>query len=195
MLAGQGSDLINVTGTGNTTSAIRVEGGDHNNGDLLTITNVTAGTTSVIPGATPDSRTVTSPNGTIQFDTMEFLQLNAAGGNNFLNVQGTNDNDTFAIQNISGNSVWLNDRAVVNFTNYQTVNLFLFGDDIQRCPQRFGGVTASTCSAAMRPPTTRSSSAEPPPEYRDLAPTAVDAATITGLGRRSASRLPNTSLR
>src|SRR5262249_30222705 len=54
-----------------------------------------------------------------------------AGGGNTLAMQGTNGNDTIALQNLGqADRAWVNNRAVVTFANYGTVNLNgQFGDD------------------------------------------------------------------
>ena len=149
--AGDGNDTINISGTTNNSQALNVQGGSpsSNTGttaDTLNVTMTTAGTTAVAPGATPDAGVVTSPDGTTEFSGLEFVTVTGtAAGANTLNGQGTNGSDTMALQSLGGaNRIWVNDRAVVSFANYQTVNLNgLFGDDIfSVTPNGLAGVTA-----------------------------------------------------
>ncbi len=136
MNAGDGNDTINVTGTTASGQIINIQGGSPTSNalassDVLNITMSTAGTTAAAPGATPDAGLITSPDGTTGYSGIESFNLTGlAAGANTINVQGTHDNDTIALQLINGNRVWINDRAVYTFANYPTVNINgLFGDD------------------------------------------------------------------
>lgn len=147
--AGDGNDTINVSGTTASGQIINILGGSPTSNalgssDILNITMSTAGTTAAAPGATPDAGLITSPDGTTGYSGIESFNLTGlAAGANTINVQGTHDNDTIALQLINGNRVWINDRAVYTFANYPTVNINgLFGDDkINILPIGLVGVT------------------------------------------------------
>lgn len=152
--AGLGGDAINVSGTGGT--PLTVDGGDPTSNaggvtDTLNITYPTAGAvTTVAPGATPDAGTINNTSdGLTAFSHIEFISLTATGAANTLVANGTNGNDSIALQFLGGaNRIWVNDRAVVSFSTYQTVNLNgLFGDDtFSVSPVGLTGVTAINVS-------------------------------------------------
>ena len=75
--AGDGEDIINISGTTSGTQIINVDGGiptaNAVASDRLTITMSAAGTSGVVPGSTPDSGAVTSPNGQTNFSGIEFI--------------------------------------------------------------------------------------------------------------------------
>ena len=132
VLAGDGDDTINVSGTTTNSQVININGGDPTASDTLTITMTTSGATTVSPGATPDAGVIATPDGSTTFSGIEAITVTgAAAGANTLTAQGTNANDTIAIQRIGGTDrVWVNNRAVVTFANYAIVNLNgIFGDD------------------------------------------------------------------
>ena len=147
--AGDGNDTINLSGTTASNQVVNILGGAPTSNalgasDILNIAMSTAGTTAVAPGATPDAGLITSPDGTTAYSGIESFNLTGlAAGANTINVQGTHDNDTIALQFIAGNRVWINDRAVYTFSNYPTVNINgLFGDDkINVLPIGLVGVT------------------------------------------------------
>src|SRR5262249_12483127 len=132
VLAGDGDDTINVSGSTSNNQIININGGDPTASDTLTVTMSTAGATSVLPGATPDAGVITSPNGSTTFSGIEAITVTGtATGTNILNTPGTNANDTIALQHTGGaDRISVNNRAVVTFANYATVNLDgLSGDD------------------------------------------------------------------
>ncbi len=133
---GDGNDIFNVSGTAVAGQSLSIVGGSPTSNagavsDTLNVTLATAGTTAAVPGATPDAGVITNPDGNIVYSGLEFFNLIGAAGANTLNAQGTHDSDTLALQFLGGaNRIWINDRAVYTFTNYQTVNVNgLFGDD------------------------------------------------------------------
>src|SRR5262249_10280797 len=99
--------------------------------DTLAITMSTTGVTQVAPGATPDAGVVGSPDGATTFSGIEFLNVfGTVGGANILIVNGTNGNDSIALQHFGLDRVFVNDRAPVGFGNSPTVTLpGRFGDD------------------------------------------------------------------
>src|SRR6185295_1510652 len=118
------------SGTTASNQILNIDGGnpDSNFGtvrDLLTVTMSTAGLTTVAPGSTPDAGVVSSLDGNTNFSGIELITVTGAvAGANSLNAQGTNGNDTMAIQFVtasSENRIWVNDRAPVIFNNYQAV--------------------------------------------------------------------------
>ena len=63
----------------------------------------TAGTTTVVPGATPDAGVINSPDGSTTFSGIEQITVTGlAGGANTLAMQGTNGHDTMALQHLGG---------------------------------------------------------------------------------------------
>src|SRR5205823_3602907 len=100
-------------------------------------------------GATPDSGTIFNPDGDINFTGMEVLNItNTAAGNNTIQAEGTDGNDTITLSNdsqaVGGNEYYINNAAVILFTNFQTANISgNFGDDqIKVAPFDLFGVTA-----------------------------------------------------
>ncbi|MBI2479524.1 MAG: hypothetical protein HYV60_13080 [Planctomycetia bacterium] len=148
---GDGDDTITVNGTGG--GDLTVRGGDPTNsqaavGDTL-IVNLGGGIAVVSPGATPDAGLVQGPaaGDDVDFFGLEVVSLVApAAAGDEIQVQGTNDSDSIAALNDPmnpGNRVWVNDRAVVTFLNYETLTLQgRFGDDqISVTPGTLVGVT------------------------------------------------------
>jgi hypothetical protein len=130
--SGLGDDSIIVSDTAGPAISLTIDGGLPTASDSLTIDNFDAGTTTVAPGSTPDSGVVTTPDGVVSFLAIEFLNLNATGAiSDALVTQGTNGSDSIALQRLlGGNRVWVNDRAVVTFTAFETITLDgRFGDD------------------------------------------------------------------
>ncbi len=133
---GDGNDLFNVSGSAANSQTLQIVGGNPTSNagavsDTLNVTLATAGTTAAAPGATPDAGVITNPDGAISYTGLEFFTLTGAAGANVLNIQGTHDNDTIAVQNLGGqNRVWINNRAVYSFAAFQTLNVnALFGSD------------------------------------------------------------------
>jgi Ca2+-binding RTX toxin-like protein len=145
--AGLGSDTINVSGIGGL--ALSVHGGQPDVGDLLTITNTAAGTTTVSPGATVDAGVVTTPDGVVAFEAVESINVIGNGAVDTLTTQGTNGPDQIALQFLGGgNRVWVDGRTVISFSGFGTVNLQgRFGDDkFSVAPVGLVGVTAINVS-------------------------------------------------
>jgi len=189
--AGDGEDTINVSGSTSGAQIINVDGGiptaNAVASDRLTIIMSTAGTTGVVPGSTPDSGAVTSPDGQTNFSGIEFVVVTGTvAGANTLNAQGTNAPDSFALQFLNAaNRFWVNDRAVVTFSNYQTVNLNgMFGDDtFSISSSALVGVT--TINVGGGDPTASDTVVVNGTTAADTitySPTAADAGNITGLG-------------
>ncbi len=146
--SGGGVDRVNVTGTGgpaNLTIDNGAPNGTGNQSNVLTITNVTAGTTTVQPGPTDDSGVVLTPDGNVNFTNTQSIVLTGAAATDTLVVLGTNGNDTIALQNLGGNNMaWVNNHAVTQFSSFGTVTLNgRFGDDkFNVYPVGLVGVTA-----------------------------------------------------
>jgi uncharacterized repeat protein (TIGR01451 family) len=128
--AGLGDDFINVSGSAGPQSLV-VDGGLPTASDTLTITNGITGTTTVSPGSTPDAGVISNNDGAVTFAGIELISIISADPTDNITFQGTHDNDTIALQRLGGaNRVWVNDRAVVSFTNFDDVTLQgRFGDD------------------------------------------------------------------
>jgi hypothetical protein len=131
ILAGLGDDTITVTGSGG--PSLAVDGGGPTGSDTLEIIYATPGaTTTVEPGSTPDSGVVrNAADGDVSFEGISLVSLTSADPDDDLVIQGTNDNDTMALQFLAGaNRAWVNDRAVVAFAGYDEVTLQgRFGSD------------------------------------------------------------------
>ncbi len=187
---GNGNDIFNVSGTAASGQLLQVVGGNptSNTGpvsDTLIVTLATAGTTGSVPGATPDAGVITNPDGNISYSGLEFIALNGAAGLNTLNIQGTHDDDTIAVQNLGGsNRAWVNDRAVISFGLFQTINVnALFGsDEISITPNLTPEVTAINV-AGGDPTGSDTLILNGRPATQDqlrFAPTAAASGTITG---------------
>ncbi|MDX1926571.1 MAG: dockerin type I domain-containing protein [Pirellulaceae bacterium] len=143
VVGGDGNDTINVTGTGSTAFLV-VDGGLNTANDTVTVTNLTAGTTTYTPGSTSDSGTLGTPDGGIQLLGTELITLTGAAATDTLTANGTHGNDTIALQFLGGaNRIWLNGQSVISLSSYGTVNLNgRFGDDkINVLPIGLVGVT------------------------------------------------------
>ena len=130
--AGLGDDEITVSGTAG--SPLTVDGGMPTASDTLIVQLATAGgsATTVVPGATPDSGVVEdAQDGNVDFVGIEYLEIEGAALTDDLVVQGTNGNDSIALAYLdSDNRVWVNDRAVVSFEDFDEITLDArFGDD------------------------------------------------------------------
>lgn len=123
-----GNDVISVTGSGG--PALTVDGGlpPASQGgvmDVLSIIKNLAGETRVIPGATPDSGVVDSPDGAVSFLGIERVELIGRGAaGEALVIQGTQAPDviTAAFRN-GANEAAVNDRAVVAFDQFLVLRL------------------------------------------------------------------------
>jgi hypothetical protein len=127
--AGSADDFINVTGSGGIPNLL-IDGGVQASaaGDRVTVT--TSGTATVTPGATPDAGTIGSNTGNVNFVRIEEVNLTAAVATDDIRVRGTEGDDSIALQNLGGNRVWVNDRAVVTFSGFDGVILDgRFGSD------------------------------------------------------------------
>ena len=131
---GLGADTVNVTGSaGATGPVLSVAGGQTPASDTLNVTNFTAGTTMVTPGATSDAGTIVSPSpdGTTNFSGMKQVNVTGAAATDTLTVNGTAGNDAISVARASGqNQVSVNAQATIGFTNFQTLSLVgLSGND------------------------------------------------------------------
>ena len=130
---GLGDDTFTVSGSGG--PALTIEGGGQTTqspGDTLSITNTTGGTTTVTPGATSDAGTINTPDtaNNTSFVGIEAITLAGAVATDDLVVLGTNANDTIAALNNGANRVWVNDRAPITFSSFDSLNLAgRFGSD------------------------------------------------------------------
>ncbi len=189
--AGSGNDVITVQGS--VGLAVQVVGGSPTSNqnfvaDVLNVQLSTPGTTTAIPGATPDSGALNTPDGSISYSGIDVFNVSGilVIGPNTFNIQGTNDDDTIAFRLANAaNTVWVNDRAAYTFSNFQTVNINgLSGDDkIQVSPVGLLGVT--TINVAGGDPTASDEllvTGTAATEAIGVTPTGIDAATITGLG-------------
>jgi hypothetical protein len=100
---GLGTDTVDVSGTSGPAS-LTVNGGAVPRADTLNVTNSTAGTTTVTPGATPDAGIVTEPgtDGSVAFTGMSSISVTAAGAaaaNTIVGI-GPNGDDTLFLQHI-----------------------------------------------------------------------------------------------
>jgi hypothetical protein len=136
---GLGTDTVNVSGTSGPAS-LTVNGGANPRADTLNVTNSTAGTTTVTPGATPDAGTVAAPgtDGSVAFTGMSSISVTAAGAAaaNTITGIGPNGNDTLFLQHIGAatpggtDRFWVNNQAPTTFSGFGTVDLTgLFGND------------------------------------------------------------------
>jgi hypothetical protein len=179
---GSGTDRVNVSGTAGPAS-LTVNGGAVPAADTLTVTNSTAGTTTVVPGATPDAGTVQTPDGNVGFTGMTLVTLAGAAASDTLVAKGTNSADNMALQFLGGaNRIWVNSQAVVSFSSFGAVTLQgLFGDDkFSVIPVGLVGVTA--INVAGGDPTASDSLLVTGTTGADaivFAPTAADAGTVT----------------
>ena len=73
--AGLGQDNINISGTGSGGLILQVEGGEPQTADLLTITNTTAGSSTVNRGADLPSGNVGTPDGQVFFNGIAAVTL------------------------------------------------------------------------------------------------------------------------
>ncbi|MFO0915154.1 MAG: dockerin type I domain-containing protein [Pirellulales bacterium] len=119
--AGLGDDNVNVHGSGGPAS-IMVDGGPPSASDTLTISNPTV---TVSYGTDPSSGVVTTTSGDVMFAAIEKINLSGDGTGN-LTVNGTNGDDAI---NLSGNTISVNNGAVVNFAGTPNgyANVFLNG--------------------------------------------------------------------
>ncbi len=128
---GLGSDTINVSGTGG--PSLTVNGGLPENGsgvqngqpgDVLNITNTNNGATTVMPGATDTSGTITTPDGTTSFENIEMVNLTAAAAADTLLMDGTTGSDLIKLYNNgAANEADVNQQARVLFSVFGTVSL------------------------------------------------------------------------
>ena len=97
--------------------------------DRMNVTLTNAGNTTSMPGSTDDSGTVSTPDGDIAFYGLEVLRLTApAGGADRLFANGTNGADQITLLNNGtganqSNRIWVNNQTVIEFANYETVDL------------------------------------------------------------------------
>ncbi len=125
-----GDDITNVTGAG--AAGLTVDGGQPSASDTL---NVTTADATVTYGTDPATGTVND----ISFLGIEAIGLTGTGIGT-LSVNGTNGDDAI---NQAGNSVTVNNGAVVTFNNYATLDLNgSNGDDtFNVAPATLAGVT------------------------------------------------------
>ena len=130
---GGGTDAVTVSGSAGP-AVLSVQGGQGPASDSLTVNNTnTSGNTTVTPGDTNDSGTVANNDGTITFAGMRSVAVN----DNALSTT-----DTLVINDVSGSStmtaadqggsnlVWVNNQAVVSFSNFNQLTLNgRFGND------------------------------------------------------------------
>ncbi|MCP4857508.1 MAG: hypothetical protein GY903_23750, partial [Fuerstiella sp.] len=125
--AGLGDDTTKVSVTGG--PELTIDGGGNSISDRLNIANTTAGVSSVTPGSTPDSGSVSTPDtaNDTAFVGIEFISLTGAAATDDLFILGTLDADTFTLE---ADAATVNDRAEVNFSSFDNVALLgLDGDD------------------------------------------------------------------
>src|SRR5947209_6012724 len=129
--AGDGADTINVSGTTANGQILNVKGGEPGTidpavSDSLNITMVTAGTTDVNEGASPDTGSVFSPDGTTEFSGIEAINLTGTGADT-VEAEATDGNDTIALSNdagvVGGNEYYINNAAIIAFQGYSTANI------------------------------------------------------------------------
>ncbi len=111
---GDGNDTINVTGTGSTAFLV-VDGGLNTTNDTVTVTNLTAGTTTYTPGSTSDSGTLGTPDGGIQLLGTELITLTGAAAADTLTANGTHGNDTIALQFLGVVRIVLAEWSICHF--------------------------------------------------------------------------------
>jgi hypothetical protein len=140
--AGQGDDLIDVSGAGG--SPLTVVGGDPTGlpgHDTVQVNFANVGMVTVDPGATPDAGFIHGPTAAedIAFEQLEALYLVGVGDSTLV-VYGTAGDDSITQL---GNAVSVNDRAVVGFQDFPTLTLAaLPGDDtVSVTPTTLAGVT------------------------------------------------------
>jgi hypothetical protein len=114
VMAGLGDDTITVTGTGG--PALTVDGGPPTPGDTLAVQTINA---TVTFGGDLTSGVLETSGDDINFSGISTLELtgNTAGT---LTVNGTHGDDAI---NQNGNTVTVNNSAVVNFADYDALNL------------------------------------------------------------------------
>ncbi|MGA2501219.1 MAG: hypothetical protein ABSH20_26060, partial [Tepidisphaeraceae bacterium] len=131
---GAGTDVVNVSGTSGPAS-LTVNGGATPRTDTLNVSNGVAGTTTIVPGTTPDAGTVqtNTTDGNVAFTGMRLVSVLGFGpaAGNTLVANGTNGPNTLALQRLGGSdTVWVDSQAPVIFSAFGTVTLNgLFGDD------------------------------------------------------------------
>ena len=117
--AGLGDDVINVSGSGG--PALDVDGGLPTASDTLNVTTGANAIVSVTFGTDPSTGVVDdNVSGNVSFQGIEILGLTGSGAATGLTVNGTNGDDAI---NQNGNSVTVNNGAVVNFSGYPTLTL------------------------------------------------------------------------
>ena len=118
--AGLGDDVINVSGSGGPAS-LTIDGGLPTASDTLNVTTGTNAIVSVTFGTDPSTGVVDdNVSGNVSFQGIEVLGLTGSGAATSLTVNGTNGDDAI---NQNGNSVTVNNGAVVNFSGYPTLTL------------------------------------------------------------------------
>ena len=136
--SGTGDDTITVTGAGG--PALTIDGGLPTASDTLNVSTGAAATVSVTYGTDPSSGVIgDNVAGNVSFLNTEIINLTGSGATS-LTINGTTGNDAI---NQSGNTVTVNNGAVVNFTTYPTLTLNgNNGDDaISVAPTTLVGVT------------------------------------------------------
>jgi large repetitive protein len=132
--AGAGADTINVMGTQAGGVALTVLGGGPTSlpplaHDRMNVTNVASGTTVYTPGDSVDSGMLSTPDGTIAFQGLEYVNVIGTGADTYA-AHGTNGPDEITLQNNGANRIWINNQSVLEFSEFATVNLLgRFGSD------------------------------------------------------------------
>jgi large repetitive protein len=132
--AGAGADTINVTGTQAGGVALTVLGGGPASlpplaHDRMNVTNVASGTTVYTPGDSVDSGMLSTPDGVIAFQGLEYVNVVGTGADTYA-AHGTNGPDAITLQNNGANRIWINNQSVLEFSDFATVNLLgRFGSD------------------------------------------------------------------
>ncbi len=181
----QGNDLIVVNGTG-TLANLLINGGGDATGDFIVINAATAGITSYIPGSSPDSGRLLTPDVSVDFLNLESAQvIGLAGGANTFSVFGTSADDQFSITGAFGNVVSVNAQTQLFFANYPTVNLagFAGNDHFSLDAATLVGVNNLNVDGGF--PSASDTVVVDGTAANDavtITPTAADAATVTGLG-------------
>ncbi len=133
---GLGIDDITVTGAAGPANLL-IDGGSPSASDVLNVIGQTIVTVNY--GTDPSGGLLNTTGGDIAFEGLATINLTTTGGGT-LTVNGTNANDAI---NQNGNSVSVNDGAVVNFIGYTTLTLNgnAGSDEINVHPTTLAGVT------------------------------------------------------
>jgi hypothetical protein len=123
---GLGNDTVNVSGSGGP-AYFQVNGNAPSFADTLNVTTTTTGASTVTPGTTADSGTVTTPDSTTVFQGIGVVSVGATSFASSLTVFGTDGNDTITASadpaNGNASTVWVNGRAPVVFTGFGALTL------------------------------------------------------------------------